>query len=99
MLLDLYACFVIENKEKLPTRTLLEFLAGRADRPWRELARGYAIDDRWLANQLRPYGIKPRNLRIGDSVVKGYIGEHFVEQARRYASKLDLEALRGDGQE
>src|SRR2546421_9014950 len=40
--------------------------------------------NQWLAQQLRPYGIKPRTIWIGDQQAKGYAEEDFHEAFRRY---------------
>ena len=46
----------------------LEALTKMAGRPWREIRRGSAINDLWLAQQLGAFGIQSRTMRIGDSV-------------------------------
>ena len=37
----------------------------------------------WLARQLRPYGIRPRILRIGDKIGKGYAQDDLLEVFQR----------------
>ena len=51
------------------------------------------IDERWLARQLNPYGIRPRNLRINGVQAKGYCQEDLVEPIRRYLPKAEARAL------
>ena len=48
----------------------------------------------WLAQQLRPYGIKPRTIRIGEQVAKGYVKEDLMDTFRRYIPKSEVEALK-----
>ena len=42
---------------------------------------------------MRPYGIRPNNIWIGDIQAKGYLEKDFTETFRRYISKSDLDAL------
>jgi len=48
----------------------------------------------WLAEQLRPYGLRPRALRIGDRVAKGYAQEEFAEVFQRYIPRREVEELK-----
>ena len=43
------------------------------DRPWAELRKGKALAEDWLSNQLRPYGVWSRSIRIKDQTAKGYL--------------------------
>ena len=51
------------------------------------------MDERWLARQLNPYGIRPRNLRIEGIQAKGYYQEDMTETVRRYVPKSEARAL------
>src|SRR5262245_30260671 len=55
--------------------------------------RSHCPTDRWISQQLSPYGIKPRLLRIGGDLGRGYLEEGFSDTLRRYASKAEFEAL------
>jgi hypothetical protein len=55
----------------MTTRALLAALHAMDDAPWGDL-KGKPLDDRGLASRLRKYGVKPKPLRMGDDVVKGY---------------------------
>ena len=50
------------------SRESVERLKGFGARPW----VGREITKRWLARQLRPYGVRPRTMRIGEEVANGY---------------------------
>ncbi len=41
------------------------------DAPWNDL-KGKPLSDNQLARRLRQYGVKSKNVRIGDAVLKGY---------------------------
>jgi hypothetical protein len=78
------------------SRTMVEVLNLHEDRPWMELRRGKAITELWLAQQLRPLGIQPRTLRIGEERAKGYVEEDFLEAFQRYIPRSEVEALRAE---
>ena len=96
LLLDLFVIFTLQQADRLFTRTLVAGLNARTDRPWMEMVKGKVVTDRWLAQQLRPYGIQPRTFRIGDSLAKGYLQEDCMETFRRYIPKSDLEVLKAE---
>jgi hypothetical protein len=41
----------------------------------------------WLAQILRPYGIKPKTIWIGDQAAKGYLEDDFTETFQRYIAR------------
>jgi len=97
--MDIFLLFAMSKSERIFSRELVEALVGCGDRPWVELRKGKAVTETWLAQQLRPYGIKPRTLRIGELVAKGYLQEDFVETFRRYIPKPEVEAMMRDLEE
>jgi len=96
LLLDIFLAFQIHKTDRLFTRTLLHSLYLRPDRPWAEARSGKPITDMWLAQQLRPYGIRPKTLWIGNEHAKGYLQEDFVEIFKRYIPRSEVEALRAE---
>ena len=42
------------------------------------------------------YGIKPRTIRIGEQVAKGYVKEDLVDPFRRYIPKSEVEAFKAN---
>lgn len=58
--------------DSISTRDLLAYLNGLEESPWGARRRGEGLDARGLAGLLRPYSVKPRNLKVGGEVVKGY---------------------------
>jgi len=93
LLLDIFLLFAVQKVDRFLSRVLVEGLNGFTDRPWMELTHGKAITDRWLSQQLRPYGIKPRSLRLGQTVARGYLREDFMEAFRRYIPESEFKAL------
>jgi hypothetical protein len=96
LLLDIFITFTLAKTERLLSRELVESLGAFGDRPWMEIRQGKAITDRWLSQQLRPYSIKPRSLRVGEAVARGYLKEDFTEAFRRYIPRSELESLRAE---
>jgi len=94
LLLDILLIFVLRKTERVFSRDMVLDLNRNPDRPWAELRRGRAVNETWLAAQLRPYGIAPRTIRIGEEVAKGYLQEEFEETFRRYIPKSELEAFK-----
>jgi len=94
LLLDIMVAFLEEGSERIHSRRLVERLNHAGDRPWVELSKGKELSELWLAQQLRPYGIRPKTLRIGKIVAKGYLRGEFGEVFRRYIPRSEVEALR-----
>jgi hypothetical protein len=90
LLLDIFLLFASHQADRMFTRQLVQSLNCYADRPWADMRNGKEINDQWLSHQLRPYGIQPRTLRIGELRAKGYFKDDFQDVFRRYISKSDL---------
>ena len=93
LLFDVFVQFSVAERERLFSSELVERLNTYPSRPWRDMLRGKPIDERWLARQLSPYGIRSRNMRIEGVQAKGYCQEDMVESVRRYVSKAEARAL------
>jgi hypothetical protein len=93
LLLDLFVVFNAREAEKLFTREVLKGLSWLENRPWHSMRRGKEITEAWLAQHLRPYGIKPQTIRVGDNVGRGYMAEDFTESLKRYVPKVEREEL------
>ena len=61
-----------------------------------EALKGKEATEQWLSNQLRPYGIKPKRMRIGEERAKGYVFEEFTDVFRRYIPMAEVEAMRAE---
>jgi hypothetical protein len=94
LLLDIFVIFHLGETDRLFSRDLVRELNGLADRPWAEMSRGKPISELWLAQQLRPYGVKSRTIWIGETSAKGYVQEDFREIYKRYIPRSEVEALR-----
>lgn len=83
LLRDLAAIFAVAESDKLPTETLLTELVKVDDSPWADL-RGKALDARGLSRRLAKYGVKPKPLRDGAVVFKGYDLADLADAFNRY---------------
>ena len=70
--------------ERLATKVLVERLCARDELPWATINRGNPIDEIGLARRLKPYGIKPKAVRIGERTPRGYGADQFADTWRRY---------------
>ena len=93
LLFDVFIQFSFAQTDRLFSSDLVARLNGYNGRPWKDLLRGKPIDDRWLARQLNPYGIRSRNLRINGTQAKGYYKDDMLETVRRYVPKAEALAL------
>jgi hypothetical protein len=96
LLMDIFLTFILARKERLFSRDLVDALEAVGDRPWSELRKGKKLTETWLAQQLRPYGIRPKTIRVGEDVAKGYVQEEMVDTFKRYIPRAEVEALKED---
>jgi Protein of unknown function (DUF3631) len=83
LLADLRTVFA--DHEQMATKVILRALVDIEESPWGDL-KGKAIDERGLARRLRQYGIKSRQIRVGDVTLKGYIRAELADAWLRYLS-------------
>ncbi len=81
LLSDVRTAFV--DADKMSTEDILAKLHALDDAPWGDL-RGRPLTNLELSRLLHPYGIKPKLLRIGGDVVRGYVREDFHDAWKRY---------------
>ena len=94
LLADVQAVFEEQRADRLTSADLVAALLAREEAPWGDL-RGRALDTRRLARMLRPYGVRPHNVRIGTSQAKGYALEDFADAFARYTPIYPSQALAG----
>lgn len=76
---------VFADHPYLSTDSLLEGLHKIEDSPWGDL-KGKPLDARGLAQRLRKYGVKSKNIRLNDSnkILKGYAATDLYDTWARY---------------
>jgi hypothetical protein len=84
LLTHIRSAFQEDGTDRLPTATLLRRLVANEEGPWgrwwgteveREAAPRSAATD--LARKLKPFGVRPQKIRLGDDSVRGYLREDF----------------------
>ncbi len=74
---------VFAEDERLDSKAVLDRLCRLDEAPWDDLF-GRRLDARGLAARLRPYGIKPKVIRIGNATPRGYERADFLDAWARY---------------
>ena len=74
-----------ERCAQLKTEDVLDKLCKMDEAPWGDL-RGKPLNARGLARYLKQYGVKSKNLQIGESRPKGYKAEDLWDSWIRYLS-------------
>jgi Protein of unknown function (DUF3631) len=73
------------DKAEMPSADLVKALIELEGRPWAELGKSRKpLTQNRLARMLKPLGIAPENIRVGDKVPKGYVLARFEETLSRY---------------
>ena len=83
---------VFGHTEKLSTDTILKKLHGIDEAPWGDM-RGKPLNDIGLAKRLKDYRIKPKLVRLGDDVSRGYARQDFHDAWKRYLPPLVAKAV------
>ncbi len=74
---------VFADEEKLSTEAVLDRLRKLEEAPWGDW-HGRPLTTRDLARLLRPYGVKPKTVRIGDKTPRGYERADLHDTWQRY---------------
>jgi len=98
LLFDIGILFVLLEKERLFTSQIVDGLnqSRFATRPWREARKGKPVTEIWLAQQLRPFGVRPKNLRIDGDQGKGYDVTDLRETFGRYIPQSELDNFKAE---
>jgi len=88
LLSDIAAAFAAQQADRLPSTELAEALAAIEGRPWAEWGKyRRPISVNQLAKQLRPFGVKPDDIKFGGTTLRGYWLADFDEAFSRYLPK------------
>jgi hypothetical protein len=105
-LIDIYYAMAVAKTDRISSRELVIWLNGFTDRPWHDLpglrivncGQRKEVTELWLAQQLRPYGIRPRTIRIGDKTPKGYTEADLLNPFKRYVPRSEWEAFKAEAE-
>lgn len=83
LLADLHTVF--GPNLQMATAEIVARLRGLEEGPWGDLdGRGKAIDATALSARLKPYGVRPKTIRVGASTPRGYERASFADAWSRY---------------
>ena len=92
---DVAAIFVSEGKDKLRSADILVKMNAMTDRPWNTWGRQrQPITNRILSSLLRPFGIKPKQLRFSNvqsDTGSGYARAPVLEARDRFVEEEAVE--------
>lgn len=83
LLRDLRTVFTTVGRDRIPTEDILAALVELDESPWGNL-RGQPLNARGLSSRLSRYDVRPRSLRDGDRVFKGYDASELADAWVRY---------------
>ena len=93
LLEDIKEIFESRKIIKIQTSELINALCEDSEKPWETYNRGKHISSRQLANKLKDYGIKSKDIRFAyEGVKKGFEVEQFNDAFSRYLKNTDLSA-------
>jgi len=92
LLLDILTIFVECDVDKMFSSEVVSCLRGDGEWIASQFFGGKAPNELLLAQTLRPYGIKPRAIRVGEKVNKGYRIDDFKNCLKRYVPRIDIDA-------
>ena len=84
LLHDVDRIFEERKESALRSAWICEDLAQMEDRPWPEWNRGSAISPSALAHQLKGFKIRPKSIRFGSEIKKGYERASLADALNRY---------------
>src|SRR5262245_613338 len=74
-----------QNKDRISSPNLVTELIADATAPWATYNKGKPISQRQVAGLLKPYGIRPKTIRLDDgSFPKGYLLDWFTDVFSRF---------------
>ncbi len=87
LLADLQTVFAAASNDALWTETIVDRLKTMIERPWPELGRGKGITGKRLADMLRAFGVRSRQIKDGSVNRWGYRRSDLSEAWSRYCAE------------
>lgn len=75
---------VFHDLDHIASETLVYKLNALEEAPWAEISYGKPLNVRGLSQRLRPFGVKPCTIRLGDKTPKGYRRVDLADAWSRY---------------
>lgn len=84
LLKDIKAIFDDIPRDAIFSEDLITALVSMEDRPWFEWKQGKPMTQNSLSRLLNPYKVKTKDVRIGETVKRGYNKAAFMDSFQRY---------------
>jgi hypothetical protein len=81
---DIRAVFETGTEDKISSADLIDKLKEIETSPWADWGKGKGLTPNGLSRLLKPFEIRPRNIRTDGKVPKGYLRESFEDAFCRY---------------
>ncbi|HAN29653.1 MAG TPA: hypothetical protein DCP75_18390 [Haliea salexigens] len=86
LLRDIQQYFLKSGSLRVTSKELCEALTGDEDGPWKTCSNGKPLTPHLVGKLLRPYGVKPKTMRVGDNTPRGYEKAQLEDAFERYLS-------------
>jgi hypothetical protein len=87
LLRDIQSVFIARGVDRLFSTDLASELANIEESSWGDI-RGKPLNASGLARRLKPFGIKPKQIRIEGTSLKGYMQYDFIDAWERYTPEI-----------
>ena len=87
LLADIQQIFREENKDKLPSKTLVKKLIAIEERPWAEYSRGKPLTQNKLADLFKDFDVHTHQAKVGAKNLKHYLLSDLKPLFERYLKK------------
>ncbi len=93
LLADIRQIFQAQAITRIRSTDLVQALCDDVEAGWATFNRSKSITPRQVSNRLKEFGIKPKPLRFGYDVHKGFEVEQFADAFARYLTPPDLSVM------
>lgn len=87
MLRDIAELFATSRADRIATSEIVSDLITMEERPWAEWRNGKALSAQSVAKQMKPFGIKPRVLKLNGTATRVYQRTEVDAAAARYVNE------------
>jgi Protein of unknown function (DUF3631) len=84
---DIGAVLASIQSDRISSEELVAQLVKLEGAPWAEWRAARPLSKHQLARLLRPFGIQPTTIRVGDKTIKGYFAAQFEDALLRYGPR------------
>ena len=84
LLRDIKKIFEDHHSDRILSADLVNKLLKTEDTPWRTFGYGRGLSQNSLARMLKLFKVRPKNVRQGTKIYKGYFAKQFEESFERY---------------